>query len=535
MSAPTLERVSVAVPTRAGLRARARSVPAWAVTALGAVVLLAISLRLRTTSLGSPFWIDEGLSVGIASHGFLEIPGVLRLDGSPPLYYLLLHFWMPVFGRSEPATHALSLALALACIPLAWWLARKLFDARAGWIAAVLAATNPFLTQYGQETRMYALVVAIGFVATGAFVAAFVLRRRAWLPVFALALVAQLYTHNWTLFFAAATGVAWLLLVRMEAPGARRALLRDGILAYGGVLVLYAAWIPSLLFQAAHTGAPWAKVPGPDLILDAFGRLLGFDAQHTLLLAAGAGFVAVLRPAFGRARERPISADARATIALFVIALGTFVIAWISSQISPAWTLRYLAVGLPPLLLFAALGLARARALGVVGTVIVAVMCVLQDVPDSKSNVREVAQSIAPGLRPGDLVVSTQPEQIPVSAYYLPKGLRYATLWGEVDDVGVTDWRDGVERLRRTSAERDFTPLVDRLQPGRRLILLTPIIFDRGRWSAPWTELVRFRSLEWKQAASNDPRLRGVAHRPVFFSPPAPNPVEATVYLRVGE
>ena len=61
---------------------------------------------------------------------------------------------------------------------------------------------------------------------------------------------------------------------------------------------------------------------------------------------------------------------------------------------------------------------------------------------------RAISEAIAPSLRPGDLVVSTQPEQIPVLDYYLPDGLRYATLWGPVDDVGVTDWRDGVERLR---------------------------------------------------------------------------------------
>ena len=68
--------------------------------------------------------------------------------------------------------------------------------------------------------------------------------------------------------------------------------------------------------------------------------------------------------------------------------------------------------------------------------------------PTEKSNVRAISEEIAPSLKPGDLVVSTQPEQIPVLSYYLPDGLRYATLWGPVDDLGVTDWRDGVERLR---------------------------------------------------------------------------------------
>src|SRR3712207_8764329 len=36
-------------------------------------------------------------------------------------------------------------------------------------------------------------------------------------------------------------------------------LLRDGLLAGGGALLLYAPWIPSLLYQAEHTGAPWSQ------------------------------------------------------------------------------------------------------------------------------------------------------------------------------------------------------------------------------------------------------------------------------------
>ena len=72
-------------------------------------------------------------------------------------------------------------------------------------------------------------------------------------------------------------------------------------------------------------------------------------------------------------------------------------------------------------------------------------------------------------LRPGDLVISTQPEQLPVLAHYLPEGLRWATLWGPVSDLGVTDWRDGVERMEQTSATKDLRPLVDAVPPGRRV------------------------------------------------------------------
>ena len=61
-----------------------------------------------------------------------------------------------------------------ATVPAAFWAARSLFGDRAGWIAGALAAINPFLTYYAQETRMYALVMLLGILACGAFARAFV-------------------------------------------------------------------------------------------------------------------------------------------------------------------------------------------------------------------------------------------------------------------------------------------------------------------------------------------------------------------------
>ena len=62
--------------------------------------LVGLSLALRTQAIHARFWIDEGLSVGISSHPLGDIPGVLRNDGSPPLYYLILKLWTSSdFGR----------------------------------------------------------------------------------------------------------------------------------------------------------------------------------------------------------------------------------------------------------------------------------------------------------------------------------------------------------------------------------------------------------------------------------------------------
>ena len=83
--------------------------------AVGVLVLLSVLLRTRNFDVG--FWIDEGLSVGIADRPLSDIPAALRLDGSPPLYYTLLHVWISVFGSTETATHALSLLFAVLAVP----------------------------------------------------------------------------------------------------------------------------------------------------------------------------------------------------------------------------------------------------------------------------------------------------------------------------------------------------------------------------------------------------------------------------------
>src|SRR5215217_829181 len=499
--------------------------------AVGGLMLLSIFLRTRDFGVG--FWIDEGLSVGIADRPLGDIPAALRLDGSPPLYYTLLHLWTAVFGRTETATHALSLVFAVLAVPAAWWAARGLFGATAGLAAALLAATNPFLTHYAQETRMYALVALLGILACGTFGRAYVLAgtdaaaarsaRRRWAGAFALALAALMYTHNWALFFTAGCGLTWLALLAVAAPGTRRELLVDGVIGFGGAVLLYAPWLPTLAFQVRHTGAPWSVAPGLDDLFGVPGRLLGDVAQLGLLLAAGAGMVVLLDRSTGRYGPR-----GRAMLAMASLCAATVLAAFAASQVSPAWAARYLAVALPPLLLLAAGGLAHAGRLGLVGAVLVALIWMGDGGPTAKSNVRDISEEVSPSLRPGDLVISTQPEQIPVLSYYLPPGLRYATVWGPVDDLGVTDWRDGVEHLRATSAKEDLEPLLDRLPRGHRVVLVEPIINNLDRWQAPWTELVRLRSAEWSQYVSNDPRLTPVSVRPPDMQPGI-NVLRATV------
>ena len=469
--------------------------------------LLILSLALRVRGIGSAFWIDEGLSVGIGSHPLGDIPAILKLDGSPPLYYMLLHVWMEWFGDGESATQALSLLFALLCIPAAFWAARPVFGRRAAWAAAALAAVNPFLTYHSYEARMYALMALLSVLATGTFLQGFVLRRRRYVPVFGLVLATMLYTHNWTFFFGAAAVVALALVIRESAD--RSGLLRDGAIAFGLAALLYLPWVPTLLYQVQHTGAPWSQNPAPAQLLKAMGWVLGGSgAAMATLLAGGVGIGAAL--ALKRSRER------RAVMVVLALGLGTLLIAWLTSQVSPAWAWRYFAVLVGPVLIAAAAGFARAGRLGVAG---LAILLLTGGIPhhiqiESRASERAVMRELTEHVSRGDLVLTTHPERVPVLEYYLEPGLRYATLLGPVKDVGYMDWTDALERARGRRVDEALTPWLDSLPVGRRLMFVRPIWSDSSSWDAPWTSLIRDKSRHWMRALARDPRFRYIASAP---------------------
>ena len=299
----------VRLPTGVGPAEPGRSPARGSPIPAGIGALVALSLLLRTTELGIGFWIDEGLSVGIADRPLGDIPVALRKDGSPPLYYMLLHFWLDIAGRSEEGVRGLSLLFALLAIPAALLGRARRSGARtkAAWFAAVLMAFNPFLAQYAQEARMYSMVALLAIPATACFLKAYALDTDA--PARRGSPASR---SRWRSRSTRTTGRSsspsrrGRLGAAVVAGGQprRSELLRDGLLGFGGARVLYLPWVPTTLYQAAHTGAPWADAPAFSSLLGVPGVLLGSMPQIVLLICAGAGPGRAAAAAAGRARPR---------------------------------------------------------------------------------------------------------------------------------------------------------------------------------------------------------------------------------------
>jgi hypothetical protein len=493
--------------------------------------LTILAFALRAPNLGRAYWIDEGISVGIASHPLKQLPHLLKEDGSPPLFYVILHFWIRAFGTSEVATHLLPLAFSLVAVPLAYWAASDLFDRRAGLAAAALFATNPFLGWYSTETRMYPMVVVLSIAGVTFAWRAVRDRKRLDLVGAVLVYVALLYTHDWGIYLTAVTALVLFGLARSR--GDRR--LAMGVAAGAAAVgVLWLPWLPAFVAQAHNTAAPWAVRPNiGDFFADpssALGGTLGFLIAP--LLALG---VVWSRPG------RPVRTGYLAGL-LGAIGLLSTLAGFLGAQLEPSWTVRYLAIIVGPFLLAAAGALAGNRR----GQVVIVAVCVLLAswtaiglaLPNSngvyaKSNVAALARAVGPRLHRGDVVVLTQTEQLAVLAHYLPAGLRYVTPTGGVPDPFVVDWRNIVARLQSSTPCQAVAPIVDSLPVGTDVLEVNPAR-QLGASGTAWSKAVNEQVFAVDSLLARDPALSPIGLYSPALNPKPFSPVDAVLFQKTA-
>lgn len=430
-----------------------RGRPGWPVSvALGLALALGVAFRLHSAS---ALWLDEALSVNIARLPLAQLPQALREDGSPPLYYLLLHGWIALFGAGTTAVRSLSVLFGIAAIPLTWWAGRRLRDAVTGWSAALLLAASPFAVRYSSETRMYSLVLVLTLLGIVALQAALQRPTRGRLAAVAALSGLLLLTHYWALYLLAVTGATLLV---MAWRGRRRAAAGRCAAALAAGWVVFLPWLPSFIFQARHTGTPWVKPPESTAVLDTITTWSGGRTLAGSVLALGL-LTLVVVAVLGRTRPDGLLIGRRvAPLAglLTLISLGTLLLGIVLGALTSAgYSPRYSSVALGPFLLAVALGvqvfsprsrqivLAVAVVLGLLGSVYV-------PFTHRRTQAAKIARLIRPGLAAGDLVVYCPDQNGPAVNRLLPPStdqVVYPTL-GRPERV---DWRDYAQRNDKAS------------------------------------------------------------------------------------
>ena len=116
-------------------------------------------------------WLDETFSVWLANHNVVDmLHWTVKIDQHPPLYYLLLHYWMALRGDTPYDVRLLSVLFGVGTIPIIYLIGKRMSGAEMGVAAAVLLAFSPFNIRFAQETRMYTCLTFNAAVAIYALV-----------------------------------------------------------------------------------------------------------------------------------------------------------------------------------------------------------------------------------------------------------------------------------------------------------------------------------------------------------------------------
>ena len=231
--------------------------------------ILGLILRVWVAS-RSEVWLDEAYSALIAFSHFSEWPAQLRLDSSPPLYYLVLKGWTTISPLSPLSLRVPSLIFGCATIPAIWWVGRQMDRPTTGIVGAWLLAFHPLHTLYSEEIRMYSMLVFFGSVFYFALFK--VLREKGRVLPAILAGAALAYTHYYGLVLA---GVGLLVAVAVFQDQRRQA-----IYAGVGVGLAFIPWLPIFLAQLSNSqpiawmAFYWDQYPGGVALLRTFQAFL---------------------------------------------------------------------------------------------------------------------------------------------------------------------------------------------------------------------------------------------------------------------
>lgn len=214
------------------------------------VCIIGVSILLRLFRLDyRSYWLDESFSV-LHAASLQQIFSQAANESHPPLYYIILHFWMRGFGDSEVATRLLSVLLGVGVVIMMYALGSLLFNRETGIIASLIVALSVFQITHAQEARMYALLAFLSLLSMYFFIKLMHADNNPnkWKWYYLIATTLLLYTHLYGLFILLVQHVYFIIssVLLKEKP---QITFKEWLLINLFLGILFLPWIIVLIQQ----------------------------------------------------------------------------------------------------------------------------------------------------------------------------------------------------------------------------------------------------------------------------------------------
>lgn len=324
--------------------------------ALGA--LLSVGTALRLYGLGAEsLWIDEAITVALIRRaGPLELLTVVpRQQPHLPTYYVLLDLWRSVTGPSDAALRAFSAVCSVLTLPFVYGIGTWLFSRRAGLLALAVAALSRFQLAYGQEIRMYALLMLL---TTASFYCLLRRAERRWAAAYVGTAIAAAYVHPFG-GLGVVGGLAYLAVARRSGTPAWPGTAGDRRAPAAVALALVPLVAAAAVEFASGFDLTFVPTPGPRFVALALQGFLGTWPNAWFGVAAAIAFAAagVVAIAVG-ARRWPDRAAGGTLLVVAWLTTPVLVLVAVSHLLTPVFWPRYVAGAAPAAYLLIGRGLA---------------------------------------------------------------------------------------------------------------------------------------------------------------------------------
>jgi uncharacterized membrane protein len=185
-----------------------------AILVLALIILLGAVLRIY--DLGSEsIWLDEAESIYESTLGLIEISSH---SNQPPLYFVILNWWINLWGTSEIALRSLSAIFGILAICITYFVGKDLFGHKVGLLGSFIAAISQFHIYHSQDARAYSLLLLLSLLAYLFFIKILKQDKIWYYPCYFLATLCLGYTHIYGLFILASQIFYFLLFWKRCRP-----------------------------------------------------------------------------------------------------------------------------------------------------------------------------------------------------------------------------------------------------------------------------------------------------------------------------
>jgi len=202
--------------------------------------------------------MDEPFTIFYSQADFLSLFEMLKTENNPPLFFILLHFWIKIFGISAFSVRFMPMIFSTLTALVICLTGKKFFSLRTGLVASLLFTFSNYHLLFAHEARVYSLFALLTSVSMFLFLQLIIRQDIRTIILLIAVNLMLLYSH----FFG-----FYVLFIQMTScfliRELRTRVLKQYFVILLIVIVLYAPYLSVFFsrFWMSSTHGTWVPKP----------------------------------------------------------------------------------------------------------------------------------------------------------------------------------------------------------------------------------------------------------------------------------